>query len=125
GVVDAREIDIELAAPFLEKMREQERHLVVAERPLLREEQLVPLLLAGRLLPEDGLVLVPAVRRGASRRADAGGEDREELERAGHLPAAEVAAGRAAPDVRCEGSASRPDESRHLHDLLARHAALG
>ena len=62
-VVDAGEVDVQLAAALLQEVREEERHLVVAERPLLREEQLVPLLLARRLLPEDRLVLVPGVGR--------------------------------------------------------------
>ena len=45
-VVDAREVDVELAAPFLEEVRQQKAHLEERERELLREEQLVPVVRA-------------------------------------------------------------------------------
>src|SRR2546425_379097 len=79
---------------------------------------------AAVLLPEAGLVLVPARGRGPPGGPHAGGGDGEELGRARDLPAAEVAAARAAPHVRREPAALAADEARHLHDLRPRDAAL-
>ena len=64
-VVDAREVDVELAALLLEEMRQQEAHLEEGERVLAREEQLVPVVGRRRRIRmlRDELVRQMQVRR--------------------------------------------------------------
>ena len=84
-VVDPRKVCVELAAAFVEEVREQDRHLVIAQRELLRPAQLVP---AREWRCTLGLVrseLVPAVAGCAALGADRAGEHVEEERGSGRL----------------------------------------
>ena len=47
-IEDAREISLDAAAAFFQKVRQQKRHFMRAQRPLLRIEQFVPAFLRRR-----------------------------------------------------------------------------
>ena len=105
-------------------MRQQDRHLVVRQRVLARIQQLVPDLLLRRREEGGGDELVSAVEFRAARRADRAHEHGEKLQCARHLPPAEVARSRVAPDVRGEGAARPADLVRHRDQLVSRDATL-
>ena len=118
-VVDAREVHVELAAVLLEEVRQQEAHLEERERKLPREEQLVPVVgrrRRGRMLRDE---LVREVQLDAALRADRAGQDDEQVEAAGDLPAPEVAGGRGAPAVRAEGARARGRSARAASTICA------
>ncbi len=123
-VVDTREVDVDVAAPLLEKVREQEAHLVHRERPLVRQVQLVPRVECGRGREGLGDELVVAVERRAALGADTAGEHVQEEERAGDLPAAAVAHGRATPGMRGQAVARPRDRERSLLEPLDRNLGL-
>src|SRR5271157_4825765 len=62
GIEYASEIGLEAAAAFLEKVREQKRHFMRAQRPLLRVEQFVPSFLRRRILERTRHKLVPRIQ---------------------------------------------------------------
>jgi hypothetical protein len=99
GVVDPREVHIDLLVLLAHQVRQQEAHLVVGQGPLARPEQLAPLVDVRRVLLGTGLVLVPAVGVPAAGHAEGAGEHVQEQERAGDLPTAQVASGSVAPQV--------------------------
>ena len=105
-------------------MREEKTHLEMAERVLFGKQQLVPLLVWCRVFPKFRLELVPRVGEGAAFRADAPRQHRQELERARDLPAAEIAGGGAAPDVRGEAIAGSTDLMCDARDLLRGNSGL-
>src|SRR2546426_8818720 len=124
GVVDAREVHGELAAALTEKMREQERHLEERQRILPRHQRLAPPLAGRRHQGRRGDRLVPRARRRPPRRGHGAHQHHEQLERARHLPAAEIARRGVAPDVGGQRSARGPDRARDLDDRGRRHPAL-
>ena len=125
GVVDACEVHRELAAAFLQEMREQEAHLEERQRILARHEQLAPHLAGRRHHRRRRDRLVPGAGRRPTGRADRAHQHHDQLERARDLPASEVAGGGVAPDVGRERRAGATDLARHLHDRRRGDAALG
>ena len=115
-VVDAREIDLEPAAPILQQVGQQHRHLVHRQRILGRPVEIVPYLGMGRHVNRSGHELVGDVGMRAAFGADRAGERVEQEERAGDLPSAEVAGGGAAPRVGRQARASAPDHLGELGD---------
>src|SRR6266436_1965608 len=65
-VIDAGEVSIEPAASFLEKVREQKRHLVHGERELARPGLFIPHLRMRRRVDRFGYKLVPGIREDAA-----------------------------------------------------------
>ena len=116
GVVDAGEVHVELPAPLLQQVREQEAHLEEGQRVLARVEELAPHLGRRRHERRRGDRLVVERRRRPARRRHRADEDAEELESPRHLPAPEVAGGGVAPDVGREGGAGPADLARDLDD---------
>src|SRR5262245_14704679 len=89
-VVYSSEVDIELAPSLFEEVGQEEAHLVAAEGIFAREREFVPKLLRWQGFPELGLVFVPSIRRGASRSANATGENVEQMQGPRYLPATQV-----------------------------------
>ncbi len=116
-VVDAREVDLEPAAPLLHQMRQQERQLVHRERVLDGPVEVVPLRRVARQLDRLGDELGPGVEVGAAGRAHRAEERVDQEQRARHLPAALVAGRGAAPGMGRERGAGARD---HLGDLAQR-----
>ena len=122
-VVDTRKIGVELAAAFVQEVRQQNRHLVVRERKFLWPAQLVPALERRCSL---GLVrseFVPAVTGCAALGADRAGEHIEEEKTARDLPAALVACAGSAPVVAGELGRVFADDLSDLADLRSRDAS--
>ena len=120
-VVDAGEVDVELAAPLLEEVRQQEAHLEVATSGYSRGQvQLVPALRrAGGRCGAARDPLVPGVGGRAALAADRARQDVQQEEAARDLPAAEVS--RAGARQLC--AASRPPQPADvLGDTLDRRA---
>jgi hypothetical protein len=122
-IEDAREVDVETLL-LRDEVGQQRAHLVVGERVFARVEQLVPDVLRRRLHERLRHELVPAVRRGAALGADRSGEHDQELERAGDLPAAEIAGGGAPPDMAGERALRGADDLGRLEQLETRDGAL-
>ena len=68
GVVDAREVHLEAAAPLLQEVRQEERELVQRQRELVRPGQLVPAVRVGRQVDRRA-ARTCSRRSGTSRRA--------------------------------------------------------
>ena len=123
-VVDAGEVHGELAAALLQEVRQEERHLEERQRVLARHQQLAPHAPRRGHHGRRGHGLVEGAGRGAAGRRHRAHEHDEELQRAGHLPAAQVARRGIAPDVRGERRARPGDLARDLDDGGGGDAAL-
>jgi len=123
-VVSAREIDSDPPTSFLEKIRQEITHFVVGERIFPGPGQLIPLLLRFRQCKGYGDKFVPGRGGCAATGSNTPGKNIEESERSRDLPAAEVAACGAPPDVRCKSRSCISDLSRNFDDLGRRDAAL-
>ena len=108
-VVDPGEVGVQVAPSGLQEVRQQDRHLMVAERVLARPLHLVPPALGLGMERGDGDELVPAVGVGATHGAHRPGQDCQQLQAAGHHPAALVARRRRPPGVRGEPSQAFAD----------------
>ena len=117
-VVDPAEIGVELAATFLEEVRKQDRHLVVAEGELLGPFQVVPAVQLGRTDRSLGRELVPAVAARTANGRDRAGHHGDEEQAACDLPAAHVAGASGTPVVRRELGRVVTDDRRNLADLV-------
>ena len=117
-VVDAGEVRVELAPALAQEVRQQHRHLVMAERVLARPRQLVPVLHRRRPQRRRRLHLVPARSSGAPHRADRSGEHVEQEQAPCGLPAAQVARASGAPVVRGEAAQRPTDRMRDLTQIV-------
>ncbi len=124
-VVDAREVGVELAAPFLQEVRQQEAHLEEREREFLREEQFVPVVGRRRGIRVLRDELVRHVQVHAARLADRAHQHDEQIQAARDLPAPEMAGGRRAPAVRGERRAGVGDGFGRFDHLRRGHARFG
>ena len=113
-VVDAGEIHRQLAAAFFEKVRQQETHFEKRQRIFRRDQQLVPNFCRRRHQRRRRNEFIRGVGRGAAGRADGADQDDEKLQRARHLPAAQVSRRRVAPDMRRKSRAGLGDFMRHF-----------
>ncbi len=125
-VVDPGEVDVELAAPLEQEVRQEERHLVHRQRKLERPVELVPLVgVLLRQVDRPRHELVPGVGIGAALGGDGAEQGVEQKERPRHLPAALVAGGGAPPGVGREARAGRGDDLGHLPQGRFRDPGLG
>ena len=122
-VVDAGEVRVELAPALAQEMRQQDRHLVVAERVLTRPRQFIPVLDRRRSQRRRRFHLVPACTSRASHGADRPGEHVEQEQAAGGLPAAQVACAGRTPVMRCERAERPADGARNLAQFVGIHPA--
>ena len=120
-VVDPGEVHVDVAAALIEKVRQQKRHLVEGERPLVGQVELVPGVERRRLLEGLGNEFVPGVERRAAFVADRAGQHVDEEQAAGHLPAAQVAHRRRAPHVGGDPVAGLGHQSRGVLDAVLGH----
>ena len=120
-VEDPREVDVHAAATVLDQVRQYLAHFVVGERVFGRPGEFVPRLLRRRHVEEGGVELGPGAGRGPPFGADRACQDIQQVQRARHLPAAEVADGARPPDVGREPAAGAGDHLRDPGDLLDRH----
>ncbi len=124
-VEDPREVDVHAAAAVLDKVRQDLAHLVVGKRVFGRPDEFVPSLLRWRHVKEGGVELGPGAGRGPPFGADRACQDVQQVQRARHLPAAEVTDGARPPDMGREPAAGARDHLRDLGDLLDRHLTFG
>ena len=87
-VVDAGKIDVNFAPFFLQEVGQQEAHFVESERPFVGDVQFVPGVARRGNFERLGDKFAPTVGVDAAGRPHAAGENIEEEEAAGHLPAA-------------------------------------
>ena len=99
GIVNPREIHRQLATAFFDEMRQQETHFEKRQRIFRRDQQLIPNFCRRRHQRRHWNELIGGVWRGPAGRADGADEDDEKLQRARHLPAAQVSRRRVAPNV--------------------------
>ena len=119
-VVDADEVGVQPAAALGEEVRQQERHLVLGQRVLRRPGQLLPYAGMRRGVDRPRHELVPRVRERPALRRHRAEQRGDEEQRAGHLPAAEVARGRRPPRVAGEPVA----RAGHHRGDLREHACV-
>ena len=123
-IEDAREVCLNTPAPFLQKMRQQKRHLVSAERPLLRIEQFVPALLRRRNLESLRNKLVPRIQIVSTLGSDRTGQHVQQHQRSRRLPSTQIARRAAPPQMRRKPAARRRDLTRGLDDHIRFDAAF-
>src|SRR5262249_13747646 len=123
-IEDPREIHVDLAAALLQKMRQQEAHLVMPERVFRWEMEFVPHVLGRRLVEKLWAKLAPGVGAGAARAPHRTHQDTEKVQSARDLPAAQMPTGRSTPVVRGKTRSGAANLARHLHNHLGWHTAL-
>src|SRR5579872_447814 len=105
-------------------MRQQERHLMRAQRPLKWIKQFVPVFLRRWNRKWTGNKLVPGIQIVSALGPHRAGENVKKGEGASGLPSAKIAGGAAAPQVRCEAATRIGNLSRDLDDDLSLYAGF-
>ena len=121
-VIDTREVGVEFASPLIEKVRKQDRHLVIGEGKFFRPLEVVPALDSWSTKGCGGLELVPAIAASSADGRDRAGHDRNEEEATGNLPTTLISRPGGAPVVRGELRWVLADDLGDLADLASRNA---